>query len=117
VNSDSVNVAARLQELTKSLGSQILVTGELQKGVSANLGFHFRRLGRLALAGKRERIEVWEVLDGLPLAERTRRILNRKVLEAALEDLETGRLEKGRAGLAQYLQSCPDDPVAQHFLG
>jgi class 3 adenylate cyclase len=117
VISDSVNVAARLQELTKSLGSQILVTGELQKSVAANQGFHFRRLGRLALAGKRERIEVWEVLDGLPLAERTRRILNRKVLETALEDLETGRLEKGRAGLAQYLQSCPDDPVAQHFLG
>lgn len=116
VISDSVNVAARLQELTKTLGSQILVAGELQQAMAGGHGFHLRRLGSMSLVGKKERTEVWEVLDGLPLAERTLRILNRRTLEAALEDLETGKKEKGLAGLKKYLQACPEDPVAKHFL-
>jgi hypothetical protein len=62
-------------------------------------------------------VEVFEVLDGLPLAERTLRILNRRMLEGAIQDLEQGRSAKGKEVLGKYLQICPNDPAALYYLG
>lgn len=117
VISDSVNVAARLQELSKTLGAQILITDKVQKGMKNPESFHTRRIGPIKLAGREEHVEVFEVLDGLPLAERTLRILNRKLLEAALDEISTGQMEKGKESLKKYLKICPNDPAALHFLG
>ena len=116
VISDSVNVAARLQELSKAMGAQILITSELQKGMKKAEGFHMRRVGLMKLHGREDRVEVLEVLDGLPLADRTLRILNRKLLETAIHDLETGHAEKGRDALQKYLKICPNDPAALYYL-
>ena len=116
VISDAVNVAARLQELSKAMGAQILVTAELRQGMKKAEGFHMRRVGMLPLHGRVDRVEVYEVLDGLPLADRTLRILNRKVLEGAIQDLETGHAAKGREALQKYLKICPQDPAALYYL-
>lgn len=116
VISDAVNVAARLQELSKAMGAQILVTAELRQGMKKAEGFHMRRVGMMPLHGRVDRVEVYEVLDGLPLADRTLRILNRKVLEGAIQDLETGHAAKGREALQKYLKICPQDPAALYYL-
>ena len=116
VISDAVNVAARLQELSKAMGAQILATSELQKGMKKVEGFHMRRVGMVKLHGRDERVEVLEVLDGLPLADRTLRILNRRILEGAIHDLEAGHIEKGRDALQKYLKICPTDSTALYYL-
>jgi adenylate cyclase len=56
---DPVNLAARLQELTTSLGSEILVSGrtaELAEGVAS-----FRSLGSVEVRGRAEPVEVFAV--------------------------------------------------------
>jgi len=58
---DPVNLAARLQELTTSLGAEILVsdrTAELARGVAT-----FRSLGKVEVRGRAEHVEVFAV-DG-----------------------------------------------------
>ncbi len=60
---DPVNLAARLQELTTSLGAEILVsdrTAELAKGVAT-----FRSLGEVEVRGRAEHVEVFAV-EGTP---------------------------------------------------
>lgn len=115
VISDSVNVAARLQDQAKLLGAQILLTSELVAGLRNPESFHTRRVGQIHLRGRNESVEVFEVLDGLPLAERTLRILNRRMLEGAIQDLEQGRSAKGKEVLGKYLQICPNDPAALYY--
>jgi adenylate cyclase len=56
---DPVNLAARLQELTTSLGAEILVsdrTAELARGVAT-----FRSLGEVEVRGRAEHVEVFAV--------------------------------------------------------
>lgn len=58
---DPVNLAARLQELTTSLGAEILVgdrTAELAKGAAT-----FRSLGEVEVRGRAEHVEVFAVVE------------------------------------------------------
>lgn len=56
---DTVNTASRLEELNKSLGTRILVSGSVAQGLD---GFVFRDLGDVALRGKANRVRVLELL-------------------------------------------------------
>ncbi len=63
---DPVNLAARLQELTTSLGTEILVsdrTAEMAIGVAT-----FRSLGEVEVRGRAEHVEVFAVegVSGAP---------------------------------------------------
>ena len=115
VISDSVNVASRVQDQAKLLGAQILMTSEVTVGMRNRESFHTRRVGQIELRGRKERVEICEVLDGLPLADRTLRILNRKMLEGAIQDLEQGNPAKAKETLKKYLQICPNDPAALYY--
>lgn len=115
VISDSVNVASRVQDQAKLLGAQILLTANLASGLRNSESFHTRRVGQIQLRGRNESVEIFEVLDGLPLAERTLRILNRKMLEGAIQDLEQGNVVKAKETLKKYLQICPNDPAALYY--
>lgn len=117
VISDSVNVAARIQEYGKLLGSQILISAELIAGMHSPESFQMRRVGHIQLRGRNEKVEIFEVLDSLPIADRTLRILNRKLLEKAILEFEEGEISKSKRKLGRYLQVCPDDPVAMYYLG
>lgn len=117
VISDSVNVAARLQDQAKLLGAQILLTSDLVAGMRNSESFHTRRVGHIQLRGRNESVELFEVLDGLPLAERTLRILNRRMLEGAIQDFEKGDGAKSKDTLNKYLKICPHDPAALYYLG
>ena len=116
VISDSVNVAARIQEYGKLLGSQILISAELIAGMHSPESFQMRRVGHIQLRGRNEKVEIFEVLDSLPLADRTLRILNRKLFEQAILEFEEGEISKSKRRLGRYLKVCPDDPVALYYL-
>jgi adenylate cyclase len=63
VISDAVNVASRLESLTKKYGAKILLSGPFFKAASESLSFESRFLGRIRVKGKKAPIAVYEVLD------------------------------------------------------
>jgi adenylate cyclase len=76
---DPVNLAARLQELTTSLGAEILLsqrTAELATGVAP-----FHSLGRIEVRGRAEHVEVfaadWTAGAGPPAAPQASRSAGR----------------------------------------
>jgi len=56
---DTVNVAARVEQLTKVAGAAILVTEETRRGVSANL--EFIAVEPLPVKGKREPLQTYRL--------------------------------------------------------
>jgi adenylate cyclase len=63
---DVPNTAARLQQLSKDLGTQVLVSGALIRGIK---GFRARDLGHVRLRGKTDTTHVYELvgfLDSVP---------------------------------------------------
>jgi class 3 adenylate cyclase len=57
---DTVNLAARLEAANKHIGTRILAGEETHHAASAD--FLFREIGRVPIAGKRERERVFELL-------------------------------------------------------
>ena len=58
---DTVNLAARLQDLTKTLDATILISGTTRSMVSHMC--HFRELGTVEVRGRQQAVEICEVVD------------------------------------------------------
>lgn len=59
---DTVNIAARLEEATKTMNAEILVSEETYKAVKDQ--FYFENLGEIPLPGKEDKIKVYTI--GVP---------------------------------------------------
>ena len=63
VISDAVNLTSRLEGLTKHFGCAVLVTRESIDHLSPGHSFLLRPLGRVAVSGRRDPVEISELLD------------------------------------------------------
>jgi adenylate cyclase len=61
---DTVNIASRLESKTKDFNTDILVSGPAFERARGSLGgtFRFEPLGKAALKGKTEQVEIYKVL-------------------------------------------------------
>ncbi len=102
---DGVNLASRLEGLNKQYGTFILVSAAVER--DARDHFHFRRVDRVAVKGKREGVEVFELLgrrdDAAPRPAFVARY------EQALEAYFARRFD----GALAILDGCPDDAPSQ----
>lgn len=62
VISDTVNLASRLEGLCKYYGSHIIVSGQIAEAACPGGGFATRGLGRVMVKGKKEPVDLFEVL-------------------------------------------------------
>ncbi|NET58753.1 MAG: response regulator [Symploca sp. SIO2E6] len=66
VIADAVNLASRLESLTKTYGASILISGDTLMGITEAINYHYRFLGRVQVKGKNKLVSVFEVLDAEP---------------------------------------------------
>jgi len=64
VISDAVNLASRLEGLTKMYGASIVISGEVLTELQNPSQFCYRFLGKVRVKGKQEPVYVFEVIDG-----------------------------------------------------
>jgi len=116
VISDAVNLASRLEQATAMLGVRVLISGEVAADLDEDLVARLRPLGAFALKGRRQPIELFEVLgaEGDDLAARK--------LES-LDDFAYGRellLSGDHRSAAEHFGALanahPDDGVVRFFL-
>lgn len=100
---DTVNLAARLESLNKSVGTRALVSGETLDAAGA--GLVVRYLGRVRVVGRDDPIRLYELLglegdttrpDGAAIAR----------FEAAVEAYAAGRLDEAAEGFLHVLARC-----------
>jgi hypothetical protein len=84
VISDAVNLASRLEGLTRRYGAGILTSGDTVKGLVDRGRFHFRFVDRVRVYGRADVTLVFECLDGDPDEVRDRRLSYRPDLARAL---------------------------------
>jgi class 3 adenylate cyclase/HAMP domain-containing protein len=66
VISDTVNLASRLEGLTKIYGASIIVSRNTISGIERQTDFYFRFLDKVQVKGKEKWIEVYEIFDSDP---------------------------------------------------
>ena len=64
VIADAVNLASRLERLTKLYGASILVSAATLKGIAETTAYQYRFLDRVQVRGKQEHVSVWEFFGG-----------------------------------------------------
>ncbi|MEO0409743.1 MAG: response regulator, partial [Cyanobacteria bacterium P01_A01_bin.135] len=66
VIADAVNLAARLEKLTKLYGAGIVISAQTLGRLPEELPYSYRLLDRVKPRGRKELVEVWEIYNGDP---------------------------------------------------
>lgn len=113
---DNVNVAARLQELTKAFGARIIISEQTRSALRDEPDLHLRELGSVPVRGRKNAVRLFEVMnaDSADLLAQKQRALPR--YQVALECHRRGDWAGAVQGWRECLASAPQDSVCRHWL-
>lgn len=115
VFSDAINLASRIEELTKRYATPVILSADALAGQSGGVsGLSTRWLDRITVRGRSQRLDIYELLD--PLPDAALRAASREAFEAAVQAQLDGRTEQARELLRQVLATNPADRPAQALL-
>ena len=112
VISDAVNIAARLEQLTKEYGASIIIGESTRRELDTELNGLCRQLGRVRVKGKQDDISIYEVFAGDDDDSRRLKYSTRGQFARALLEYQSGRMDASRAGFAAVLAENPYDQAA-----
>ncbi|MEM9219684.1 MAG: adenylate/guanylate cyclase domain-containing protein [Cyanobacteria bacterium P01_F01_bin.150] len=109
-----VNLASRLEGLTKEFGIGLLISGTTLAQLT-NV-YDSRYLGEVTVRGVDQMIKVHELYGADPEPLRTGKVLTHARFQAALEHYERERYLKALITFKTVLVDCADDSVAQFYI-
>jgi len=116
VISDAVNLAARLEGLTKLYGAAIVVSENTLFSLDKPNAYHFRFLDKVMVKGKQIPISVFEILDGNPAQVIELKLKTRTDFEKGLLHYHSQEFEQATTHFTNVLQFDPTDKAAHLYL-
>ena len=116
VISDTVNIASRMEVQTKTFGASIIISLKMYEKLKNLSDFDIRYLGPVTVKGKRDKMEVLEVLNGLDSQEHERKTAGKEVFETAVKDYLKGDTVRALAGFHRVLSDNPEDGGAAYYI-
>jgi predicted ATPase/class 3 adenylate cyclase len=112
---DAVNLAARLEGLTRDYGS-LLISESARAGLEDPAAYDLRRIGSFRVVGRTSPVTVWEVFDEDEPALRSAKRTAAAAHDAALEAFAAGRIADASAGFEELARIIEGDKVAAAYL-
>jgi class 3 adenylate cyclase len=109
VISDSVNLASRLQELTKTYGVSIVVSSHALFSLEDPNRLDFRFLDKLRVRGKTEAVSVYEIFEGDESAIRESKRGTKEEFERGAYDFHAGDIAQALSRFERLATETPDD--------
>jgi two-component system sensor histidine kinase ChiS len=117
VISDTVNLAARLEKLTKVYGVSLIVSSHALFNLSDPNRYTYRFLDKIRLEGKEEASSVYEIFDGDPPAIIERKKKTRGTFEKGVYEYHGGNFRKAFENFRTIRDPAwPDKPVEMYML-
>ena len=114
---DAVNVSARLEDMTRELGANLIVSADLVKKLSDLGPFQLRCVGTLPLRGKAQGLRIFEEFSNDAPELALQKIEHRAAFEQVVAAAESGDKEAARRLAVEYLRLVPDDAVGAYYAG
>jgi adenylate cyclase len=114
VISDAVNLASRVENLTKEYGVSMLITHNTF--VQLNELYDFRLIDRVKVKGKSQMVTVYEIFAADPLELRQKKLETKTMFEQALVLYNINRFVEATKLFSACLQINPRDKVAQIYM-
>jgi class 3 adenylate cyclase len=116
VISDAVNLASRIEGLTKLYGAQILITETIYRGIEDVDKYRIRLMDKVNVSGRQEPITIYEIFNGDPENIQKLKLELKKDFEQAIALYQVKEFEKAKQLFTHYLTKFPDDKPAQLYL-
>lgn len=116
VIADAVNLAARIEELTKGYGVPLLITEQTYMQLADVTQYHIREIDHVTVKGKKELITVYEVFDADPPAMRELKQITLPPFQQGVRHFHSQAFEQAKYFFEQVLQLNPADEIAQIYL-
>ncbi len=116
VISDAVNLASRLEQMSKTYGVPLLISEHTLHSLEDSARYCIRFLARNRAKGKLEAQSVYEVFDADPPSMRAAKLRTRKRFEEALAFYFVGDISRARTRLVRCLEEAPQDAPASLYL-
>jgi two-component system sensor histidine kinase ChiS len=113
---DAVNVAARVESLTKLYGATFLISGPAHDELADASAYRLRLLDRVLVKGRSEPIAIWEVLDGLDAEVRERKLAIREHFAKARLAYESRSFALAESLFAECLARAPEDLASKLYI-
>ncbi len=116
VISDAVNLASRLEGLTKLYGTSIIISQDTLIKLDNPTLYSYRFLDVVKVRGKKESVYIFEILDGLPDQAKQLRIKTRKEFGIGLDAYKIRDFEKAKETFEKILEINPHDQAVQLYI-
>jgi len=115
VISDAVNLASRIEELTKTFSVPLLITDQTVARLTNPDRYNMRVIGQVTVKGKRIAVTVYEVFDADPIPVREGKLATLNLFAEALAFHEAQQWEVARKAFQACLDHNPLDQVARTY--
>ena len=115
VISDAVNLAARLEGLTKLYRTPLLVSEATRSKLTPD-GFRTRLIDKVAVKGKAEPVLIHEVLDAEAPEERDARLATLESFNSGWTLYQNQQFERAKTQFQACLDQASGDPVAELYV-
>jgi hypothetical protein len=112
---DAVNVASRVEGLTKRYGVSILITSQTFERLHDPAAYRTRAVDRVRVAGRSAPLELVEVLEGDESGV-AGKLQNLELFADAARCYYERRMDSALGLFQRYVALVPDDPVALLFV-
>lgn len=112
---DTVNLASRIEQLTKFYRAQFLIGEDTFNGLDMKQSFSLRLVDRVAVKGKGKAVRLYEVLDAETEERRTKKEVTREILEAGMKEYYDRNFSKALQFFEEGIQADQEDPVFSIF--
>lgn len=114
VISDTVNLSARLEELTKFYKVPLIVSSETEKMLPQTISR--REIDEIEVKGKTNKVRIFEVFQWEPKKTRDKKIELSSVFKEALSLYRKNDLKRCLKLLKKYKKKLNDDPILQLYI-
>jgi class 3 adenylate cyclase/HAMP domain-containing protein len=113
VISKNVNLASRVESLTKQTKSGMLITRDTLNQMSGSESeFQYRFIGMVQAAGVNEVVGLFDILDALPESTRKKRLATKRVFESGIRKYHTKEYQAAFKRFQTVVEADPSDICA-----
>lgn len=116
VISDAVNLAARMEGLTKLYGANVLISQQTLQRLEQPEQYLIREIDHVKVKGKEETVVVYEVYEGDPSAVRGIKALTQSDFETAVKHYQGREFHLAKALFESCWHRNPADKAAEIYL-
>jgi adenylate cyclase len=113
--SDTVNIASRLESLTKHYSVNIILSDSSLKQIEQKDGFHLRSLGLVQLKGKREAVEIHECFDTNTLPDKEKKMSTLAAFNEGVSFFLNRSFHEANLAFKKVVDTDPSDHTAKFF--